>query len=109
MQRNDILSGNPKPGDLRFAVRVTPRGGRDAIDGWAKDAAGKAHLKVRLRTAAEGGKANAALVDLLAKSLAVPRSSVAISSGAKARLKIIRITGDPKILTKQLETIGGVH
>jgi hypothetical protein len=109
MQRNDILSGKSKPGELRFAVRVTPRGGRDAIDGWAKDAAGNEHLKVRLRAAAEGGKANAALVDLVAKSLAVPRSAVAISSGAKARLKIIRVAGDPKLLTEQLELIGGVH
>ena len=95
-----------KSGGLRFAVRVTPRGGRDAIEGWVKDSAGNDQLRVRLRAVPEGGKANAALVELLAKRLEVPRSSVAISSGAKARLKIIRVEGDPKVLTKQLQGIG---
>jgi uncharacterized protein YggU (UPF0235/DUF167 family) len=33
---------------VRFAVRLTPRGGRDAIDGWAQDSAGKKHLKARV-------------------------------------------------------------
>jgi uncharacterized protein (TIGR00251 family) len=99
---------SPLPGEdaIRFAVRVTPRGGRDAIEGWTKDSAGNNQLKVRLRVAPEDGKANAALIALLAKALEVPRSSVAISSGEKARQKIIRAEGDPSALTARLKKIG---
>ena len=91
---------------LSFAVRVTPRGGRDAAEGWERDAAGRERLKVRLRVAAEGGKANAALVDLLAKTLDVPRSAVAIASGHKARTKIVEVTGDRAAIRQRLQEIG---
>ena len=74
---------------VSFAVRLTPRGGRDAIEGWQKDSAGRDYLKIRVRAVPEDGKANAALVALLAKELDVPRASVVIISGAKARLKIM--------------------
>lgn len=91
---------------VNISVRVTPRGGRDAIDGWVKDSAGKEQLKVRLRVPAEGGKANEALVDLLAKALKVPRGAVTILSGTKARLKIVRIDGDQNALAEQLNELG---
>ncbi len=83
-------------------MRLTPRGGRDAIEGWQTDSAGREFLKARVRAIAEEGKANAALVALLAKELDVPRSTVAIMSGAKARLKIVNVRGDPKRLIGKL-------
>ncbi len=55
-----------------------------------------------MRAPAEAGKANAALVALLAKELDVPRSSVAIMSGAKARLKIVSVQGDSETLAGKL-------
>ena len=52
-------------------MRLTPKGGRDAIDGIEQLADGRAVLKVRVRAAASEGEANAALVKLVAKALGV--------------------------------------
>ena len=87
---------------IRFAVRLTPRGGHDALEGWQTDSAGREFLKARVRAPADEGKANAALVELLAKWLDVPRTSIAIMRGKKARLKIIGVQGDPKYLADAL-------
>ncbi len=91
---------------MRFQVRLTPKGGRDAVEGWAKASDGTTHLRARVRAAPEDGKANAALVALLAKALDVPKSSLAIASGEKARLKTIAIAGDTAALAARLEAFG---
>lgn len=76
------------------------------MEGWDTDSAGASHLKARVRAAPESGKANAALVDLIAKILGVSRSSIAIASGEKARLKVVAITGDTSALAAKLDSIG---
>jgi uncharacterized protein len=91
---------------VSFVVRLTPKGGRDRIDGWDVGATGDAHLKARVAVPPEDGKANAALIALLAKSLAVPKSNVAIIAGATARLKTISISPAPPDLPARLEQIG---
>ena len=78
---------------MRLAVRVTPRGGRDGVDGWATDPGGRPYLKVRVSAPPSEGAANAALVVLLAKTLKRPKSSVRIVAGETARLKMIEIDG----------------
>ncbi len=84
---------------MRLAVRVTPKGGRDAVDGWAIDDAGRAYLKVRVSAAPADGEANAAVIALLAKSLKVPRSAVRLVAGETARLKMLQIEGlEPETL-----------
>lgn len=77
----------------RLAVRLTPRGGREAIDGWAVDGDGRPYLKVRVAAPPVEGAANAALLALLAKTLGVSKSSVSIASGVQARLKLVEIEG----------------
>ena len=78
-----------------IAIRVTPRSDRDAIEG--ADAQGR--LRVRVTAAPADGAANRAVIKLLAKGLGMPRSSVAIESGAGSRLKRLRIDGcDPPML-----------
>ena len=72
---------------VRFAVRLTPRGGRDSVDG--VDDAGR--LVVRVSAPPVDGAANEALIRLLAATLDVPRSGVTIESGATARVKRVRI------------------
>lgn len=74
-------------------MRVTPRGGRDAVEGWAMDEAGRPVLKVRVAAAAADGAANAAVLALLAKALGRPRSAVVILRGETARVKQIEIDG----------------
>ena len=78
---------------FRLAVRLTPRGGADRIDGWETDAAGREHLKVRVRAAPVEGEANAALEALLAKALGLPKRSVRVERGATARLKQVAVEG----------------
>ena len=76
------------------------------MEGWDVDSAGVSHLKVRVRAAPESGKANAALVDLIAKTVDVSRSSITIVSGEKARLKVVAITGDTSALAAKLNSLG---
>lgn len=72
----------------RISVRLTPRGGRDAIDGWDGDV-----LRVRVSAAPVDGKANDALVRLLAKALGVAPSRVTLVAGAQARMKVVEVAG----------------
>ena len=80
---------------ISVALRVTPRGGRDDIDGLERLANGRTVVKVRVRAIADGGEANRAVTALLAKTLGVPKASVRILSGATSRLKQIAVDGDP--------------
>jgi uncharacterized protein len=84
-------------GGIRFAVRLTPRGGRDVIAGWDRGADGKPCLKARVSAAPEDGKANEALIRLIAKKLRIGSSRVQIVSGATSRLKIVEVAGLPAL------------
>jgi uncharacterized protein (TIGR00251 family) len=78
---------------LRLIVRLTPRGGRDAVEGWARDADGRLYLKVRVAAPPLDGAANAALEKLIAKTLKRPRGAVRIVSGEQARVKQLEVDG----------------
>jgi uncharacterized protein len=90
---------------LRLAVRLTPNGGRDGVDGVDLNGNGEAHLKVRVSDVPEKGKANKALIAFLAKRIGVAKSSITLVSGDTARQKILRIDGDPEDLRDKLETL----
>jgi uncharacterized protein (TIGR00251 family) len=83
---------------ISIALRVTPRGGRDDIDGIETLANGRTVVKVRVRAIADGGEANRAVTELLARTLRVPKAKVKILSGATSRLKQVAVGGDPKSL-----------
>jgi len=72
----------------RFSVRLTPRGGKDATEGWQGDV-----LKVRVSAAPVDGKANDAVLRLLAKALGMPPSRLTIVAGASGRTKVIEVEG----------------
>jgi uncharacterized protein YggU (UPF0235/DUF167 family) len=90
---------------ISIALRVTPRGGRDEIDGIEMLANGGAVVKVRVRAIAEGGEANRAVTELLAKSLGVSKASVRILSGVTSRLKQVAVDGDPGKLGEALRSL----
>jgi uncharacterized protein (TIGR00251 family) len=90
---------------ISIALRVTPRGGRDGIDGIETLANGRSVVKVRVRAVAEGGEANRAVTELLAKALGVPKARVRLVSGATARLKQVAVDGDPKSLGEALRAL----
>lgn len=90
---------------ISVALRVTPRGGRDDIDGMETLANGKSVVKVRVRAIAEGGEANRAVVDLLAKALGVPKRDVRLLSGVTSRLKQVAVDGEPRQLGETLRQL----
>ena len=91
---------------LRFSVRLTPKGGRDAVEGWTQGVDGAIYLKARVATVPEDGKANAALIAILAKTLGIAKSKITIAGGTTSRLKTVDVGGDPRALAAQLEALG---
>lgn len=81
-----------------FAVRLTPKGGRDCLEGWMEGPDGKPYLKARVSAPPEDGKANEALLRLLAEALNIAKSKLQIVSGPASRMKIIEVEGDPSCL-----------
>ena len=94
-------------GGVELVVRLTPKSARDAVEGAETAADGRRHLKARVRAVPEKGKANQALVRLLAAALGVPASAVEITSGDTARLKTVRISGDADALEARLAALEG--
>lgn len=92
---------------VRLAVRLTPKAGRAGINGIAQTADGAAYVKAAVAAPAEDGKANRALLKLLARELCLPASAMHIASGATARQKTIQIVGDQTDLKKRLELFCG--
>lgn len=92
---------------LAVAIRLTPKSSRDGIDGIEHRADGRAVVKIRVRALPEAGAANAALIRLLAKALALPASAITLQSGATGRLKSLRLVGDASALAARLAAICG--
>jgi len=90
---------------ISVALRVTPRGGRDDTDGVETLANGRSVVKVRVRAIADGGEANRAVTELMAKALGVTKASVRILSGTTSRLKQIAVDGDPAKLGAMLREL----
>jgi uncharacterized protein YggU (UPF0235/DUF167 family) len=94
-------------GHVLVQLRLTPKGGRDALDGVGTLADGRRVLQARVRAAPDKGAANAALELVLAKALGVPRSAVTLVSGHTARLKSVRIDGDVEEIAARLAALAG--
>jgi uncharacterized protein (TIGR00251 family) len=84
------------------AIRLTPRARANRLDGIVRGADGAAALKVSVTAPAAEGRANDALLALLAKSWGVPRRDLALVSGEKSRNKTVHVAGDPAELPKRL-------
>ena len=89
-------------GGLSASVRVTPKASRTKVTGIARDADGAACLVVSVTAAPENGKANAALIKLLAREWRLPKSAISVASGATSRRKTLHITGDSRRLLLDL-------
>jgi uncharacterized protein len=96
---------SPSAGGVTIAVRLTPKGGRDAIDGIETLADGSTVLKVRVRAAPHEGEANAALGRVLAKALGVPPGRVELAAGAASRIKRVKVVGEAAALGAALENL----
>jgi len=96
-------------GGMLLDVRLTPKGGRDAVDGVATLSDGRTVLKARVRAAPSEGEANAALVKMIAKALGIAPRQVGIVGGATSRLKRLRIEGDATTIAAGLEKIAATR
>ncbi|HEX2727701.1 MAG TPA: DUF167 family protein [Beijerinckiaceae bacterium] len=97
----------PVHGGIEVRVRVTPRGGRDALDGVETLADDRPVLKIRVRAAPAEGAANEAVRRILAKALDRPASAVGLETGAAARVKTFSVAGDPAALGDKLARLAG--
>ncbi len=83
-------------------MRLAPRSRADKIAGIVTDADGKPALKVAVTAPPEKGRANAALVALLAKAWRLPKSSFAVTGGQTSRKKTVTVSGDAQALSRLL-------
>ncbi|MER9462521.1 MULTISPECIES: DUF167 family protein [unclassified Mesorhizobium] len=83
-------------------IRLTPKCSVDRLEGVEVSADGRSRLKARVRAVPENGAANAALEPLVAKALGVPASAVSVIAGGTARLKTVRVAGDPAVLAQRI-------
>ncbi|KPF67869.1 hypothetical protein IP88_12015 [alpha proteobacterium AAP81b] len=92
-------------GGISLRVRVTPRGGRDGVEGLVADPDGQPLVGIRVAAAPVDGDANDAVERLLAKWLGVPKTDVEITGGQSIRLKTVAIDGDPVQLIRRCQAL----
>jgi uncharacterized protein len=93
---------------LVVTVRLTPKGGRNSIDGTVRLSDGSSVLKVRVAAAPTEGEANDALIRLLARELRMAPRDVTLVGGATSRVKRILVRGDAAAIAAALEEFGQV-
>jgi uncharacterized protein (TIGR00251 family) len=91
-----------EPDGLLLFLRVTPNAGADRIEGVEERDDGSAVLRIRVRAIPDKGKANAAVIALIAKALDVPKSATTLVAGETARLKTVLVSGEPDALIGRL-------
>lgn len=88
----------PEPSSAVIRVRVQPRASRDEIVGWREDT-----LRLRVSAPPLEGRANDAVVELIARTAGVARSAVSVVAGERGRDKLVRVTGlTPEALRARL-------
>jgi uncharacterized protein len=96
---------SPVAGGVNLVVRLTPKSGRDVIDGTEVMSDGRPVLKIRVQAAPSDGAANAALIKLIARTVGVPPRDVSLLAGVTSRIKRLNISGDGPTLVAALEKI----
>lgn len=87
---------------LSVDVRLTPKASSNKIEGITKNVENEPLLKARVTAVPENGKANDALLKLLAKAWSLSRTTLRITSGTKHRNKTIIIAGPRDTLESQM-------
>ena len=89
------------PDGVRVRLKVTPKAKHAQIGGLLDEPDGTKALKVSVTTAPEDGKANVAVIALLAKEWGVAKSAISVVSGATDRRKLVEIRGpSPELLAR---------
>jgi uncharacterized protein len=88
----------PGRGGLLLSVLVTPKASRDEVQGLHTAADGAVSLAVKVTAPPDKGKANKAVIELVAKASSLPKSAFSIVSGETDRNKTLLVTGNPAAL-----------
>jgi uncharacterized protein len=88
---------------VRVAIRLTTRGRGERVEGVVRGADDAAALQVSVTAPPAEGRANDALLRLLAKEWGIPRRDLAIVSGLKSRSKTVHVAGNPEALLARLK------
>ena len=90
---------------LLLQIRVTPNASTDSCAGIWRGADNEERLALRVTAPPDKGRANKAVVKLVASLFDLPKSAVRVSAGEKDRLKTLTITGDGGMLEKRLDAV----
>ena len=90
---------------LRLTVKLIPGAARQRLEGCVPAPGGGSALKIAVGAPAVDGKANAALVKLLAEALGVAKGTITVVAGATQRRKLLHIAGDPGSLARRLAAL----
>lgn len=93
---------SPHSKGVTLNVRLTPGARKNGIHGVMDIADGKRAFKISVTAVPEDGKANKALIDLLAKELKVPKSAIHLVSGETNRQKVLLVEGETAALAEKL-------
>lgn len=82
---------------MKLSLKVAPKAARNAISGWMGET-----LKLSVTAAPERGKANDAVIELLARTLKLPKSAISVIRGQTSTQKLVQIDGlaDGEILRR---------
>lgn len=83
-------------------LRVTPKAARPEISGLFQGADGKVSLQVKVTAQPEKGKANEAVIDILAETFRLPRKAFTLTAGETSRLKTVHIAGNSTAIEQTL-------
>lgn len=92
-------------GFLLLSLRVTPNAGRDCIDGVETRDDGSTVLRVRVAAVPDKGKANAAVIALLAKKMRLAKSDFTLVAGETSRYKTLSVRGDLSSLQVKIKEL----
>ena len=93
------------PKGLFLHLRVTPKAGRDEVVGLVANAAGQKSLAVKVSKPPEKGAATAAVIETLAKSVGVAKSSFRLTSGEASRDKVVEVVQNENAVRIFLEDL----
>jgi uncharacterized protein len=89
---------------VRVLVRASPKSAQPRVLGLAERTDRRADLKIALKSAPEAGRANAELLEFLAKEWGLPKRALTLFAGVANRRKTVLVAGDPQELLTRLES-----
>lgn len=95
-----------EPFGARLFLRVTPNASNNLISSVSERADGTCALGLKVTAPPDKGRANQAVIALMAQALGLPKSALAITSGHTARSKTLTITAPDAGLHRALEALG---